>query len=100
MEGQRFLLLINTQLLKRGINEIEILIFGSGAVWLETGEALNYRTEERTGVVVATGSSPVIVKKRKSTTSPRLGDFAGDPVASTTPSGLPAWGTPVRSSVL
>jgi len=47
MEGQRFLLLINTQLLKRGINEIEILIFGSGAVWLETGEALNYRTEER-----------------------------------------------------
>jgi len=50
MEGQRFLLLINTQLLKRGINEIEILIFGSGAVWLETGEALNYRTEERTGV--------------------------------------------------
>src|SRR5438876_7181011 len=40
------------------------------------------------GVVDATGSSPVIVKKRKSTVPPRLRDFADDPVATTTPAGL------------
>jgi len=61
---------------------------GSGAIWLETGEALNYiRTEERTGsqagvgALDATGSSPVTVKKRKSTIPLRLCDFADDQVA-------------------
>jgi hypothetical protein len=40
-------------------------------------------------ISVATGSSPVIVKKRKSTIPPRLRYFADDPVATTTPGGLP-----------
>src|SRR5712691_12923227 len=42
--------------------------------------------------LVATGSSTVMVKKRKSTIPPRLLDFADGRVASTTPSGLPGWG--------
>jgi len=33
------------------------------------------------GVVVATGSSPVIVKKRESTIPPKLRDSEDDPVA-------------------